>query len=277
MIVSTPTTLLEACIVLFGPQVQVSYDFLRYLRPSGVKAAYHQRAFESHPDRARGMGLDEAVLTERFKAINSAYEQLRSVVTEDGYTGADRIADPFGASASEWDHSASNMGSENRKHRSERRRNKQNSGFASDFTDDDHYYTGEIPKVALVLGRFMYYSGMISWKTLLNAIIWHRKNSPPLGRIAQEWGYLTSEEITRILAHKINGEKFGEIATRLGLLTPLQLLAILGKQRNLKQPFGEYFIKNGIYRPVTLEEIVVRQKEHNRNIARFRAYAAPGV
>jgi hypothetical protein len=277
LIVSTPTTLLEACTVLFGPQVQVSNDFLRYLRPSGVKAAYHQRAFETHPDRARGMGLDEAVLTERFKAINLAYEHLRSVVTEDGYMGADRTADPFGTSSSGWNHSASNMRPENRKQRSDRKKKQQQGGFTSDFADDDHYYTGEIPKVALVLGRFMYYSGMISWKTLLNAIIWHRKNSPPLGRIAQDWGYLTAEEITRILAHKINGEKFGEIATRLGLLTPLQLLAILGKQRNLKQPFGEYFIKNGIYRPVTLEEIVERQKEHNRNIARLRASAAPGV
>ncbi len=34
--------LFEACLVLFGPETSVSEDYLKYLRPSGLKSAYRK-------------------------------------------------------------------------------------------------------------------------------------------------------------------------------------------------------------------------------------------
>ena len=49
----TKKDLFKACESLFGTDIDASVDFLRYLKPDGVKAAYRKRALETHPDRAR--------------------------------------------------------------------------------------------------------------------------------------------------------------------------------------------------------------------------------
>jgi len=47
--VLTTTRLFSACRVLFGPQVEITLEFLNYLQESGVKDAYRRRARETHP------------------------------------------------------------------------------------------------------------------------------------------------------------------------------------------------------------------------------------
>ena len=69
----TKKDLFKACESLFGTDIDASVDFLRYLKPDGVKAAYRKRALETHPDRARVVSGEPGFLEKRFKEINLAY------------------------------------------------------------------------------------------------------------------------------------------------------------------------------------------------------------
>ena len=69
--------LYHACHVLFGSGIDVSADFLRYIRMPGLKAVYWERALETHPDRAITLSRPPADLEERFKEVNAAYRQGR--------------------------------------------------------------------------------------------------------------------------------------------------------------------------------------------------------
>ncbi len=241
--------LFDACTVLFGPDVTLSIEFLKYLRPSGVKAAYRKRARETHPDMSRMLGMDETLLNERFKAVTLAYELLNMAVKENGavFTGAMK----------------SNMWKTARPrtkpfHRKPPTDNSRKNGFS------DHFYNGFIPKRELRIGQYLYYTGSITWGMLIDSVLWQRRNRPLIGQIAREWKILTGEDIHEILMARNAGEKFGECAIRKCFITPFNLLALLGKQRKLQQPIGEYFIRQAILRSEEIETIVEQQKVHNR-------------
>ncbi len=76
--------LFNACNVLFGPEVGVSVDFLRYLQMPGLKAVYRQKALETHPDRAVALACPPFTLEERFKEINAAYQELQNYLENPG-------------------------------------------------------------------------------------------------------------------------------------------------------------------------------------------------
>ena len=61
--------------------IDVSVEFLRYLKPSGVKAAYRKRALETHPDRAVVVSGKPDFLEKRFKEINVAYQLLQAFLS----------------------------------------------------------------------------------------------------------------------------------------------------------------------------------------------------
>lgn len=69
--------LFKACESLFGTDIDVSVEFLRYLKPAGVKAAYRKKALETHPDRAAVMDGKADFMEDRFKEIGLAYQLLR--------------------------------------------------------------------------------------------------------------------------------------------------------------------------------------------------------
>lgn len=236
--------LLKACGILFGPGVDVSTDFLRYLRPAGLRAAYRQKALETHPDRARVLGMDEGKMAELFKATTLAYERLRSVITAEGIyfpmiMGKNLRAEKEGRTYSQ-------------NHRPRH---------------SNHYYSGQLPRRHLLLGQFLYYSRVISWRDLIRAVAWQRSRRPRIGRVAMEWRMLSSHEIQGILKARRLGEKFGESAIRNGYLTRFQLMALLGKQHRLQPLIGEYFLRNGILLPRTLERELENQRTHNRFVA----------
>ncbi|MCK7506238.1 MAG: DnaJ domain-containing protein [Desulfobacterales bacterium] len=79
MIPATQTTsseLFEACETIFGPEVNVSIEFLEYLQPIGIKTAYRKRALETHPDRAKALGSFARDLNTEFIDVQQAYEKL---------------------------------------------------------------------------------------------------------------------------------------------------------------------------------------------------------
>ena len=235
MSLCTPSVpeLFSACTRLFGPDIQVSIDFLKYLEPSGVRTAYRERVFETHPDRARILGLDERALAENFKKINEAYELLSSAVSE-----KHRFLSQNG------------MSTPARKAKPE-------------ATFRDHYYAGVLPRRFLPIGQFLYYSGLISWRDLIDAIVRQRKNRPLIGRIARSWHLLSDDEISYILKHRVAGEKFGEYALRKGFLTKGNIAALLGKQRLQAGPFCKYFISRDMLTSDEVETLVKAQHRHN--------------
>jgi len=232
----------DACGLLFGSKVEISIDFLKYLELSGLRSAYRKKALETHPDRAKALGRDEAKMNDRFREVTLAYERLIPIVRNKG-------AVPLrGQSIAKINNEKANAKRQAKK----------------DFSE--LFYTKEIPKRELLLGQFLYYSGLISWRTLIRAITWQRRQRPLIGQIALEWEMISRHEIQRILMWKKLRGKFGERAIRLGYLSRFQLLALLGKQRNLQCPIGEFFLNEGILRFQDMEVMTERQKIHNRNV-----------
>jgi hypothetical protein len=228
----------DACRVLFGPQIEIVPQFFSYLQPAGVKAAYRKLAMETHPDRARLTGVDEAVLEERFKEVSSAYEQLFSYVQNpEQYV----LAMPPRPSS-----------------RPVRPAAKPPEPTCHQF------YTGQVPLRRILIGQFLYYSGAISMQQMWGAVVWQKIKRPRLGDIACKLDWLDTLDIKNIMNQRRRGELFGEFAVRAGLLDSYQLLVLLGRQRLLQPRIGDYFIERGILSPWKLDMTAQALKEHNR-------------
>ncbi len=239
--------LFDACFVLFGPETTVSEAYLKYLRPSGLKSAYRKIALETHPDRALALGKGTSELNARFAEVSLAYHKLNAAIKADGILLTDPPPD-FRASGV----------SEPPPRKQKRPRQK----------SADHYFTGTRPKRHLLFGQFLFYSGLVSWKTYINALLWQRRQRPLLGQIAMNWGMLTLSDIRKILAARKLGEKFGESAVRQGYLKAYNLLALLGKQRRLQSRFGEYFLQNGWLTDKQIKLFLKMQQRHNHQVLR---------
>ncbi len=261
----TRTYLINDCYLLFGSKIFNYVDFLKGLSPSELKAAYRKKAFETHPDRARTLGKNEDTMDDRFKKVITAYERLNSVVQGGKiYILRDEVPKKENAT---------------RTNRHTQTRQKSTSGFSytgnvrkSKHTQmtrksaSDRFYNGNVPKRELLIGQFLYYSGLISWKTLCDAVYWQRKRRPIIGKIALDWGILSSDDIKRILTERSYKDKFGEYALQNGFITHFEYLAIIGRQRKLQPPIGEYFIKQGILVSTELKKMIESLKNHNRKV-----------
>ena len=230
--------------VLFGHENAISVAFLQNLRPSALKEAYRKRAFETHPDRSKALGENEAEMNERFIEAALAYERLGSFMKG----GRMSVLMDQASTQRKGNHSVAFP------HRK--------TGFS------DHFYEGRLPKRKLLIGQYLYYSGFISWKTLINAITWQKRQRPLVGQIAIKWGMLSAYDIKRILTersieHRYK-EKFCLYALRKGYITPFERMALLGKQHRIQPPIGGYFIEKSILCSREIEKIVERLRIHNR-------------
>ncbi len=130
-------------------------------------------------------------------------------------------------------------------------------------TVSDSYFTGIVPKRELLIGQFLYYSGLISWNSLTQAIVWQRRQRPIIGKIAQDWGIMSAEDIQRILKERSYKDQFGEYAHRNGYITKFQHLAIVGKQKQMQPPIGRYFIQQGLLGNYDIKKMTESLKIHN--------------
>ncbi len=219
--------IVNACQILFSPfGNKCSVDFVKSLNTSALQKAYRRKALETHPDRCEALGVDKTVLNEKFRIVQTAYEVLKPV------TSGALVSTP----------------------------QQKNS------TRPESFFSGSIPLTRLLLGQFLYYSGAISWSTLIDAISWQRRKKPLYGRIAKDWGMLSSEDILTIVTSKKHSEKIGEYAREKGYLSLFQHLAIIGKQKKSHTLFGEYFIGKGLFSRRQMEYMVQKTCEHNKRI-----------
>ena len=236
MTVIPEAVLLRACRILFDPDLELSLDFLRDLEPVALKSAYRKKVFETHPDRAKTLGKSQGEMHRRFSQVVRAYQILNPVVEGDPDIMIQRPSIP--------QKSPKPATQKNRKRSFQLR-------------------SGSLPKRELLLGQFLYYSGIIPWTILIDAIVWQRMQRPPIGEIARQWNMLTEDDIQKILKERSFNEKFGAHALRKGYISAFQLLALVGRQRSLQRPIGEYFIEHGMLTVPQLDLLIEQTKRHN--------------
>jgi hypothetical protein len=203
-----------------------------------VREAFRRRALDTHPDRAVALGRTEASMAEEFRQLLQAYQVLSRAAAVP--PAARRATGPRPAGR----------------------------------PPQDHLHRGALPQRPLLFAEYLYYSGRVSWRNLVEAIAWQRRQRPAIGRIAVVWGHLSEEEVREILDRRRRDgaaeEPFGAYACRNGFLSAGQLLALLGRQRRHQRRIGEYFVEAGIVAPAELRTLDADLTAHN---ARWRRSA----
>jgi len=257
-VVSARKDLFNACSVLFGSEAAVSANFLKYLRVPGLKEAYRKRALETHPDRAATLAEPASSLEERFKEVTLAYERLSTFIES---PWKHSLWNPAVRKTAKADSAARNR----RTHDGQGQRSPGNDYRRSrSYGLREHFWQGNLPKTKLLLGRFLYYNRIISMRSLIEAIVWQKRQRPTVGSIAVQWDWLTQDDIRSMLNMRNPGEKFCECALRCGHISSYQQSLLLVRQQMLQPRIGNYFIDQNIVTPQEMEYIVDQLRLHNR-------------
>jgi hypothetical protein len=248
----SPNDLRAACTALFGAPDLPGHHGDGW--SAALRSAFRRRVFETHPDRAQALGRSEQELREEFSLVNEAYQLLSSLPPPEPWQAVQgpppaprfvRTVRPF----------------EQRRHRAAAQRPPpaRPRPAPPPARPQERYYAGPLPQRALRLGEYLYYSGLISWQALIDAISWQRRGHQQLGKLAVQWGYLSPDELRLLLRRhqwqRLEGERFGEFLLRHGEITGFQLLALLGRQKRLRRPLGEFFVERGLCAPAELDAI----------------------
>ncbi|HEY3449088.1 MAG TPA: molecular chaperone DnaJ [Myxococcales bacterium] len=203
-----------------------------------LRRAFQRRAYETHPDRAATLGRPARELEGEFQAVNAAFQLLKArqlVPPRRADPSAHRAPAPAQAQAQ----------------------------APAPAPAPDHFHQGPCPERRLRLGELLYYKGQVSWRTLMGALAWQRRQRPLFGGLAVEWGFLTPQQVQLLLEQRCRSGShlpLGEFAFQQGMLTAFQLMALLGRQRQLQRPLGEYFVERGLVSAEDLARLVLEQK-----------------
>ncbi|HET6440278.1 MAG TPA: DnaJ domain-containing protein [Anaeromyxobacter sp.] len=238
--------------VLFGPAFRAEGEAWR----QDLKTTYRRRALETHPDRARTVGRSESALAAEFRRVAEAYRVLSQLAAGPLPAAPDppappgpqrprqRAAPPPAAAA------AASPG-------------RQAPGQRVRYS----VHPEAMPRRKLRFAEFLYYSGRVPWTSFVEAITWQRRQRPPVGRIAVEFGFLEPEDVGRIMEERrvqnAQSVPFGEFAVRMGYLTSFQLLAVLGRQLRLQKRIGAFFVEHGFIEAEEIDDIRRRVLRHN--------------
>jgi len=241
--------LFRACEVLFGSEVDITHEFLRYIQLSGIRSAYRKVALLTHPDRRAS--TETTVDAEAFIEASWAYERLSDFIKV-------RDRTPRRVRQNRW--------------RSDRadvrpfthRRPPQREQAQGPKKPEPGFFRGTLPNRKLLFGEYLYYSRAITWNNLIQAIVWQRNQRPKLGELARTWGWLKEGEFRRITKLRRLGEPVGEALVRAGTLSRAQLNALLHSQRRLQKPLGEYCVMNALLTRQQLFRALHECSLHNR-------------
>jgi len=233
------TEVYRACRTLFGSELQVNRNFLSYLQPSGVRSAYRRQAKEIHPDRFAVAAADiKKKHHHLFQDLNQAHQTIQH------FLKLRQSKKPVWTTPTTTQRPAT-------------------SG-AGRPNSRDHQPPHGLPPYPLQFGLFLYYLGIVTFKQLISAITFQRRQRPQIGEIAKRWGWLNDHHIRQIIAHRGKPLRFGEKAQHLGLLTPAQVRTLLYHQRTRQQQLGEYFVEQGLLDSNSLHDLLGQLAEHNR-------------
>lgn len=141
----------------------------------------------------------------------------------------------------------------------------------------DHYFDRAIPSRQLPFGQYLYYAGKISWRQLIDALVWQRQQRPPIGQLAKRWGMLTDWQVESVLeSRKAAGRydvRFADYAVELGYLSASNQAALLGRMNALQKPIGQYFVEAGVFEVSALAQLLTAHRRHNWRALQRRARA----
>jgi len=230
--------LLRACRLLFGPEVSVNRDFLYYIQLQGVKSAFRRKAFITHPDRSILSCCTEKNPVHFIEAL-SAYKQLADFI--------DKRERGVYSSASKIDMVQPQKPV--RKHH--------------DTDYHKRYYSGIMPRRSLLFAEYLYYSGIITWESLIKAIVWQQRLKSRFGEVACRLRYLSKEQIWKIIEKRRFREKIGDTAVRMNFLNRFQVHSILWHQTVSQKRIGTYFVETGIFTSENLHELLSGHRRYN--------------
>ena len=233
--------LLHHCSVLFGDHLELSDDFLHYVQLSGIKCAFRRRVKETHPDLAAGRGerVGECSL-EEFFAVRRSYETLSSFIAaridrHQPAAAATPSCRPWQRAAAEWP--------------------------AEPETGPPPL--AGLPGRQLRLGDFLYHLGLVSWKEIIDALVWQKASRPRLGELGCRFGWLHKDDIGAIFQARHPGQLFGDTAVRLGILAGRQRDSLLFHQKIRQPKLGGFFIQNGQLSEVEMTRCITLMRRHN--------------
>jgi hypothetical protein len=250
--------------VLFGPSFHPEGQGWR----ADLKTTYRRRALETHPDRARSVGRAECDLAREFRRVAEAYRVL-SMLVAGPLPASSAAPEPPPAARGARSSAADRHGRRAEPAPPPRAAPAPGARRPEAPGDRVRYsvHQDALPRRRLRFAEYLYYSGRVPWTAFVEAMAWQRRQRPPVGRIAVDWGFLEPEDVGRILearrrasAHEV---PFGEFAVRLGYLTPFQLLAVLGRQLRLQRRIGQFFVERGYLEPGEIDELRQRIARHN--------------
>lgn len=230
----------QACSVLFGPDVPHPRTLKSPEWQRELKRAFRRRMMETHPDRAVTLGRPASELAPEFLAATRAYEWLAPLAAcnEEVVFQDSTLPTPAPAATP-----------------------------APRTAPAPVYYRAPIPKRSMRFAEFLYYSGVISWQAMMEAVVWQRRQRPLLGAIAISWGFLSEEEVDGLLAlrreQRALSVPFGEFALGQGAITPYQLFALVGRQRTLQPLIGSRLVELGVLPTAQVELHREKQRAHN--------------
>jgi hypothetical protein len=242
-------SVIRACRILFGNELDVNLDFLRSLERGSVKSAFRRRAIETHPDRfftSDPFYVNEQTI--KFIEVTGAYKRLNDFIADRKLTALD----PFARARQ----TASGQ---------------QKTGPGGAQPRQSRFFHGNLPHRRLLFGEYLYYTGSIPYHVLTEAILWQRGLRPRFGDIALRWRLVSGAALDEIVRGKRFGELLGDSAVRLGKLSRFQVNTVLFFQRNKQRPIGEYFTANGHIMHFILRRLLNEQRIHNEQ---FRALYA---
>lgn len=232
--------LLQACAVLFGPDLAISSPFLDYIQLAGVKSAYRDRAKETHPDVINNRSFP-AMGSADFLQVRESYEELCH------YLQQRQSFSPPSASASGPQEGTTNSAACYRRygHHHEQK----------DFS--------ALPARRLMFGEFLVHSGLCEWRDVFQALTWQRQGRPRLGEIGCNFGWISKEDIRTVFQHLQTGIRFGETAVRIGLLSAQQLERLLRHQTIRQQRIGQFFLQKEFLSSRQLQDALWHCSKHN--------------
>jgi len=269
--------LMDAYAVLLGRQDRMGgQPFLQQLDVAVLRRAYRALALATHPDAARRSSARPGSADgRRFIEASRAYELLMAYLLSRGSrpasvssasAGRRPSADPGKRSSSGGGARGSASGAKPGSGKSRAGAKTGAGARAASGTrprSEPLFYRGPIPRRRLRLAEFLYFTGRISWQSLISALVWQRSARPRFGELARELRSITGQDLMKILASKLRHEQTGETARRLRLLTAAEVARILRLQRVRHKPIGRYFVEKERMAGAALSGILQELYRHN--------------
>ncbi|MCU0822016.1 MAG: DnaJ domain-containing protein, partial [Spirochaetes bacterium] len=256
----------NAFVLLFDGSFIPTIDIIKKINPDEIKSAYRKKALEFHPDRAILLGKNENEMSEDFKEINVAYDRLRLFLNENRFyftnINTPRSKNGFQNNTAErknyYNKTYTYAGSDNSASRENKHQQRNQTGGSRQTAQ-----SYSLPNAEILIGQFLFWCKVITWKSLIEAIVWQRNQRPLFGEIARNWNILSDNEIRTIITEKNVTDRIGDYAFKKGYISQFEHLAIIGRQRSLQRPIGEFFVDNGYLSFETMEAMAAEHRRHN--------------